>query len=62
MVEKVLKKENVQVEETIEYLVQDINDEVNERTKKVTVNIGNEEKKQEVQGIMDALDKKGLTE
>ena len=48
MVEKVLKKENVQVEETIEYLVQDINDEVNERTKKVTVNIGNEEKKQEV--------------
>ena len=62
MVEKVLKKENVQVEETIEYLVQDINDEVNERTKKVIVNIGNEEKKQEVQGIMDALDKKGLTE
>ena len=62
MVEKVLKKENVQVEETIEYLVQDINDEVNERTKKVTVNIGNEEKKQEVQSIMDALDKKGLTE
>ena len=48
MVEKVQKKENVQIEETIEYLVQDVNDEVNERTKKVTVNIGNEEKKQEI--------------
>ena len=43
MVEKVQKNENVQVEETVEYLVADDNDEVNERTKKVTVRIGNEQ-------------------
>ena len=42
MVEKVQKNENVQIEETVEYLVADENDEVNERTKKVTVRIGNE--------------------
>ena len=61
MVEKVEKNENVQIEETVEYFVADENDEVNERTKKVTVKIANEEQKKEVQGIMDELDKKGLT-
>ena len=43
MVEKVEKNENVQIEETVEYFVADENDEVNERTKKVTVKIANEE-------------------
>ena len=43
MVEKVQKNENVQIEETVEYFVADENDEINERTKKVTVRIGNEQ-------------------
>ena len=45
----------------MEYLVADENDEVNERTKKVTVTIANEKQKKEVQDIMNELDKKGLT-
>ena len=61
MVEKVQKNENVQVEETVEYFVADENDEINERTKKVTVRVGNEQQKKEVQDIMNELDKKGLT-
>ena len=60
MEQKVPKKLNVQVEETVEILVEAENDEVNERTKKIVVTVPNEEKKQEIQAVMEDLDKKGL--
>ena len=54
------KKLNVQVEETVEILVEAENDEVNERTKKIVVTIPNEEKKEEIKAKLEDLDKKGL--
>ena len=54
------KKLNVQVEETVEILIEAENDEVNERTKKIVVTVPNEEKKDEINAKLEALDKKGL--
>ena len=49
MESRVPKKLNVQVEETVEILVEAENDEVNERTKKIVVTVpNNEEKKDEI--------------
>ena len=48
MENKVPKNLNVQVEETVEILVEAENDEVNERTKKIVVTVPNEERKQEI--------------
>ena len=61
MESRVPKKLNVQVEETVEILVEAENDEVNERTKKIVVTVPNNEKrKDEINAQLDALDKKGL--
>ena len=61
MESRVPKKLNVQVEETVEILVEAENDEVNERTKKIVVTVpNNEERKDEINAQLDALDKKGL--
>ena len=61
MESRVPKKLNVQVEETVEILVEAENDEVNERTKKIVVTVpNNEEKKDEINAQLEALDKKGL--
>ena len=60
MEEKVPKKLNVQVEETVEYLVADENDAVNERTKRVVATVPNEERKEALQAVLVDLDKKGL--
>ena len=55
------KKLNVQVEETVEILVEAENDEVNERTKKIVVTVPNNEAgKKEMNDKLEALDKKGL--
>ena len=61
MESRVPKKLNVQVEETVEILVEAENDEVNERTKKIVVTVpNNEKKKDEINAQLEALDKKGL--
>ena len=61
MESRVPKKLNVQVEETVEILVEAENDEVNERTKKIVVTVpNNEEGKKEMNAKLEALDKKGL--
>ena len=61
MEKRVPKKLNVQVEETVEILVEAENDEVNERTKKIVVTVpNNEEGKKEMNAKLEALDKKGL--
>ena len=54
------KKLNVQVEETVEILVEAENDEINERTKKIVVTVPDEEKKEEIKAKLEDLDKKGL--
>ena len=51
----------MQIEETVEILEQGENDDVNERSQKRTITINNSTTQSEVQGMMDALDKKGLT-
>ena len=61
MESRVPKKLNVQVEETVEILVEAENDEVNERTKKIVVTVPNNEAgKKEMNDKLEALDKKGL--